>query len=99
MSELELFEIEVENISDAESLCLYPASLFQEIEQELSQKLFNQENGDNSIDGPLDFIENLVNNLQAEFDETSGESVDRRLFVRSLTKIFINIAINTALKL
>lgn len=104
MSELELFEIEVENISDAEGLCLYPASLFQEIEQELSQKLFNQENGDNSTDGPLDFIENLVNNLQAEFDETSGESVDGRLFVRSLTKIFkillsVKIAINTVLKL
>lgn len=85
MSEFDLFEIEVENISDGEGLSFYPVSLFQEIKQEVSQKLFNTENGDDSTDGPLNFIENLVNNLQAEFDETLGENVDKRLFVRSLT--------------
>ena len=87
-SEFDLFEIEVENISNGEGLSFYPASIFQEIKQEVSQKLFNTENGDDSTDGPLNFIENLVNNLQTEFDKTLGENVDKRLFVRSLTKIF-----------
>ena len=83
--------MEVENISDGEGLSFYPASLFQEMKQEVSQKLFNTENGDDSTDGPLKFIENLVNNLQAEFDKTLGENVDKRLFVRSLTKIFTTL--------
>ena len=87
-SEFDQFEMEVENISDGEGLSFYPASLFQEMKQEVSQKLFNTENGDDSTDGPLNFIENLVNNLQTEFDKTLGENVDKRLFVRSLTKIF-----------
>ena len=87
-SEFDLFEIEVENISNGEGLSFYPASIFQEIKQEVSQKLFNTENGDDSTDGPLNFIENLVNNLQTEFDKTLGENVDKRPFVRSLTKIF-----------
>ena len=86
MSELDLFEIEIDNITDFQSLV--PTSLFQEIEQELSQKLFSNESGGDSTDGPLNFIENLVDTLQAQFDETLGESDDKKLFIRSLTKIF-----------
>ena len=86
MSELDLFEIEIDNITDFQSLV--PTSLFQEIEQELSQKLFSNESGGDSTDGPLNFIENLVDTLQAEFDETLGESDDKNLFIQSLTKIF-----------
>ena len=63
-----------------------PISLFLEIEQELSGKLFNQESDGDSTDGPLNFIENLVNNLQTEFEETLGEDVDKKLFVRYLSK-------------
>ena len=92
MSNLDLFEIEVENITDSESLKFYPASLFQEMEEELSQKLFNNESTEDSTDGPLNFIEGLVNNLKEEFDETFetlGRNTNRKLFVRSLTKIFM----------
>ena len=92
MSNLDLFEIEVENITDSKSLKFYPASLFQEMEEELSQKLFNNESTEDSTDGPLNFIEGLVNNLQEEFDETFetlGRNTNRKLFVRSLTKIFM----------
>ena len=86
MSEVDLFEIEIDNIRDFQSP--KPTSLFEEIEQELSQKLFSNGSGGNSTDGPLNFIENLIDNLQAEFDETLGESGDKKLFIRSLTKIF-----------
>ena len=86
MSEPDLFGMEVDNIGDIQSLG--PTSVFQEIEQELSQRLFNNESRGDSTDGPLNFIENLVDNLSAEFNETLGESGDKNLFIRSLSKIF-----------
>ena len=61
MSEPDLFGMEVDNIGDIQSLG--PTSVFQEIEQELSQRLFNNESRSDSTDGPLNFIENLVDNL------------------------------------
>ena len=82
----DLLEMDFDNMGDLQSLL--SNSLFQEIEQELSQKLFNNESESDFTDGPLDFTENLVKNLQAEFDETLGESGNKRLFIRSLTKIF-----------
>lgn len=82
----DLFEMDFDNMGDLQSLL--SNSLFQEIEQELSQKLFNNESESDFTDGPLDFTENLVKNLQAEFDETLGESDDKNLFIQSLTKIF-----------
>ena len=82
----DLFEMDFDNMGDLQ--ILLSNSLFQEIEQELSQKLFNNESESDFTDGPLDFTENLVKNLQAEFDETLGESGNKRLFIRSLTKIF-----------
>ena len=82
----DLFEMDFDNMGDLQSLL--SNSLFQEIEQELSQKLFNNESESDFTDGPLDFTENLVKNLQAEFDETLGESGNKRLFIRSLTEIF-----------
>ena len=82
----DLLEMDFDNMGDLQSLL--SNSLFQEIEQELSQKLFNNESESDFTDGPLDFTENLVKNLQAEFDETLGESGNKRLFIRPLTKIF-----------
>ena len=55
-----------------------PISLFLEIEQELSRKLFNQESDGDSTDGPLNFKEYLVNNLQTEFEETLGEDAEKQ---------------------
>ena len=86
MSEPDLFEMEVDNIGDFQYLV--PTSLFQEIEHELSQRLFNNESGGDSAGGLLNFIENLVDNLQAKFNEILGESSDKKLFIRSLTEIF-----------
>ena len=79
-----------------------PISLFEEIEQELSLKLFNNKNEGNSIDGPIDFIENLVNILQVEFDGILSENDDKKLLIRSLTKIFailLSVKANSAKKI
>ena len=70
------------------NLNIDPVSLFKEIEQELSESLFNQENGEDSTEGPLDYTENLTENLQTELDKTLREDGDKGIFLRSLTKVF-----------
>ena len=82
MSEVDLAEIE-QDISENINLNIDQISLFKEIEQELSKNLFKTEGEKDSTDGP-----NLTNNLQTEFDETLGENAEKKLFLRSLTKIF-----------
>lgn len=61
----DLFEMDFDNMGDLQSLL--SNSLFQEIEQELSQKLFNNESESDFTDGPLDFTENLVKNQVVNF--------------------------------
>ena len=80
--------MKLEKCIKTNNLNINPISLFQDIEQELSENLSKQANDGNSTDGPLNFIENLTGNLQAEFDETLGEDGNKKLFLRSLTKIF-----------
>ena len=75
MSQPDIFQMEIDSENSRESLV--PTSLFQEIEQELSQRLFNNKSEEDFTDGPLDFIENLVNNLQTEFGKILGESDDK----------------------
>ena len=50
--------------------------------------LFNNKNEVDSTDGSLDFIENLVNTIQVEFDGILTENNKKKLFIKSLTKIF-----------
>ena len=88
MSDTCLFDMEFEDFNKNNNLNIDPISIIQEIEQELSEKLFNQKSEGDSKDGSLNFIENLTNNLQIEFDKTLGEDADKKLFIRSLTKIF-----------
>ena len=88
MSDTCLFDMEFEDFNKHNNLNIDPISIIPEIEQELSEKLFNQKSEGDSKDGSLNFIENLTNNLQIEFDKTLGEDADKKLFIRSLTKIF-----------
>ena len=88
MSDPCLFDMELEKHIENNNQNLVPVSLFLEIEQELSENLLKQEGGGDSTDGPLNFTENLTNDLQAEFEETLGEYGDKKLFLRSLTKLF-----------
>ena len=88
MSDTCLFDMEFEDFNKHNNLNIDPISIIQEIEQELSEKLFNQKSEGDSKDGSLNFIENLTNNLHIEFDKTLGEDADKKLFIRSLTKIF-----------
>ena len=65
-----------------------PISLFQEIEADLCDRLLHSNESENDqTDGPLDFIENIVENVKSEFDSFI-EREDKKIFLKILTKIF-----------
>ena len=64
LSELEL---DIFNNNKKEQL---PISLFQEIEADLYDRLMHTSSPeDQQTDGPLDFIQNIVDNIRAEFEQ------------------------------
>ena len=85
---MSLFEMEQEDINKDDTLNIDPISLFRETKQELSEKLLKKGGDGDSTDVPLTFIEYLTDNLKAEFDETLVNNGDKKLFIRSLNKIF-----------
>ena len=58
------------------------------MERELKEYLSEQQLEDDSTDGPFDFIENLTNRLQEDFDKILGEDNVKKSFIKSLTRIF-----------
>ena len=85
-------EIEVphENENNNEKLLV---ALFQEIETELSELLFLQNEAsesDDETDGPIQFIKNIVEKVKKDFD---GVVVDeeKKTFLSVLTKIFATL--------
>ena len=65
-----------------------PISLFQEIEADLCDRLMHSSSPeDDQTDGPLEFIQNTVENVRSDFDNFI-EDGDRKIFLKILTKIF-----------
>lgn len=87
MSDSCLFEMEIENFIE-KNMTIDLTPLFQEMELELSRKLFKQESDVDSTERPLNFMENLTENLVEEFDKMLGGDVEKKVFLKSLTKIF-----------
>ena len=88
MSQTDLFEMEWREEANKNIIDINSLSLLQKIQKALGEKIFEEKSEGNSTDGPLTFIENLTNNLQTEFAETIGEGSEKKLLIRSLTKIF-----------
>ena len=67
-----------------------PLALFQDIEIELREMLFledeDSESGDET-DGPVQFIKNIVERVKKDFDEIVVDE-DKKTFLSVLTKIF-----------
>ena len=84
----DLFEIEIDTFNGNESEKL-PISLFQEIEADLCDRLMHGRSSpvDNQTDGPLEFIQNIAENVRSEFDNFI-EDEGRKIFLKILTKIF-----------
>ena len=84
----ELEQIEVENTSvDA-------TRIFEEIHKEIGDYLIGEGNDADSTDSVFDFLENLTNRLQEDFDELIGEDTDKKRFVKALTHI-LALLLNT----
>ena len=61
--------------------------------------MIGEGNDVDSTDGVFDFLENLTNHLQEDFDGLIGEETDKKHFVKALTRIFVlllNTKVDTA---
>ena len=78
------------------------AQLFEEIKKELEVFLSKKNNDTDSTDSIFDFLSQISNSIQEEFDELlSGESVKKR-FIKAMSKIFallLNTRVDTADKI
>ena len=83
-----LFEIETDTFTGNEIEKL-PISLYQEIEADLCDRLMHGSSSpeDDQIDRPLEFLQNIVENVRSEFDNFI-EDGDRKIFLKILTEIF-----------
>ena len=84
METKDLFEIETIDKNNKK----LPISLFQEKEADLCDRLMHSNDSeDDQTDGPLEFIQNIVENIKSKFDNFIEEG-DRKTFLKILTKIF-----------
>ena len=62
--------------------------IFEEINKELEQYLPEKSIDTDLTDGVFDFLENLTNHAEQNFEELIGENTCKKCFVRALTYIF-----------
>ena len=78
------FEEEVRSFANNENL---PVSLLKEIEIELSDRLLHSKEAVDQTDGPLNFIQNIVDSIKLEF-ECFVENGEKAVFLQILSTIF-----------
>ena len=75
--------------------------IFEEIHKEIGEYLTEEIDTD-LTDGLFDFLENLTNHLQEDFDKLIGEENDKKRLVKALTRIFallLNTKVDTTDKM
>ena len=90
-----LEQIEVEKTSVDATL------IFEEIYKEMREYMTEEIETD-STDGVFDFLEDLTNRLQEDFDELIGKDNYKKRFVKALTRIFallLNTKVDTVDKI
>ena len=88
MSQSDIFDMEWGYDYEKKDIEIDAPFLFEEVERELKEYLLEQRLEGDSTDGPFDFIENLANRLQEDFDKILGEDNVKKSFIKSLTRIF-----------
>ena len=94
----DLFSLEQ---TEVEKTSIDATRIFEEIHKEIREYLTEEIDTD-STDGVFDFLENLTNRLQEDFDELIGEDNDKKRFVKALTRIFallLNTKVDTTDKI
>ena len=75
--------------------------IFEVIHKEIGEYLTGEIDND-STDGVFDFLKNLTNRLQEDFEELIGDDNDKKRFVKALTRIFallLNTKVDTTDKI
>ena len=73
--------------------------ILEEISRESEEFLLRGNNNVNSTDGVFEFLAEISNQVQEEFDKLLGEDTHKKRFLKSLSKIFtllLNAKVNTA---
>ena len=88
-----LFQIEIDNVINAETKEKLPIECFQELDVELLDSLLHKDNNndefsDHETDGLIDFIRQIVDRVIKEFDEVVKEG-ERKTFIHLFTKILV----------
>ena len=76
--------------------------LLEKINSELEIFLSKETNEADSIDGIFDFLKDLSDSVQEEFEELIAGNSDKKCFVRALSRIFVlllNTKVNTPKKI
>ena len=94
MSQTDLFDMEWYIEDGKNEIKIDAPSLFQETERELKSYILEVQLEGYSTDVPIQFIENLTNKIQEDFDDIIGDSIEKKSFIKSLTRIFA-ILLNT----
>ena len=88
MSSGNLFDMELEWEEEKEEIEIDASFFFQEMEKELKEFLLEQQVEGDSKDGAFEFVSNLTNRIQEEFDEIIGQDTDKKSFIKLLMRIF-----------
>ena len=75
--------------------------IFEEISRELDEFLLRGNDSTDSTGGVFEFLAEISNQVQKEFNELLVEDTDKKRFLKSLSKIFallLNTKINSAQK-
>ena len=73
--------------------------MFEEVSRELQEFLLRENDNVDSTDRVFEFLAEISNQVQEEFDELLGQDTEKKHFPKSLSKIFallINTKVNTA---
>ena len=76
--------------------------IFEETSRELEEFLLRENNNADSKDDVFEFLAEISNQVQEEFDKLLGEDTNKNRFLKSLAKIFallLDTEVNTAEKI
>ena len=76
--------------------------IFEETSRELEEFLLRENNHADSKDDVFEFLAEISNQVQEEFDKLLGEDTNKKRFLKSLAKIFallLDTEVNTAEKI
>ena len=88
MSSGNLFDTELDWREEKGEIKIDTPSLFEEMEKEINEFLLDQQVEGDSTDGTSNFLDNVTNRIQEEFDEIIEEDNDKKSFIKSLMHIF-----------